>query len=148
VSVLGSVATPQGLHYPDDLSSLLESRSNEGHIHEVRNERIRSDEDMRPGNEYRHEQGSKALKECFEAVFVVVVQDGESRKWFADGIVERRRYSPHASLAYTELFELARCVLDQSVWWIGHDGMDRIRLGSLQPLEGVSVNDTGCVLVQ
>ncbi len=65
VSILGSVATAQGLHYPDDFSSLLESRFDEGEIDEVGNERIRGDENMRAGNENRHEEGCQALKECF-----------------------------------------------------------------------------------
>ena len=112
------------------------------------NEWIRGDEDVRAGNEYRHEQGSEALKERFEALFVVVVQDGESRKRLADGVVERRRYAPHASVTFTQLYELARRILNQPVRRVSHDGMNRIRSGILQPLEGVAENDSGRVHCQ
>ena len=111
------------------------------------NERICGDENVRAGNEYRHEQGSEALKERFEALFVVVVQDGESRKRLSDCIVECRRYPPHASVTFTQLYELARRILNQPVRRVSHDGMNRIRSGILQPLEGVAENDSGASTV-
>ena len=109
------------------------------------NERIRGDEDVRAGNEYGHEQGREALKECFEAIFVAVVQYGESRKRLANGIVERGRYAPDASLTLAQLFELLGRILDQPVRRVGHDGMNRVRFGPLQPFEGVAANDAGRV---
>ena len=112
MSILGSVTTAQGLHYTDNLSPLLESRSNEGHVDEVGNERIRSNEDVRAGNEHGHEEGCEALKECLEAVFVVVVQDGESGKRLTDGIIKSRGNPPHASMAFAQLFQLSWRVLD------------------------------------
>ncbi len=141
VSVFGSVAAAKGLHHSDNLPALFEPRSYEWQVYEVGNERIRGDEDVRAGNEYRHKQGCKALEECFEANFVAVVKNREPRKGLTYGVVERRGNSPNASLAYSKLFDLAGRVFDQPIGRVGYDGMNRVRFGILKPAESIALND-------
>lgn len=104
MSVLGSVASTQGLYGSDDFPPLLEACIYERQVDEVGNERVCGYEDVCTRNERRHEQLCESGEERIEPVLVVVGQYGEPRKRFADGVVERRRQSPHTAAPNAQLF--------------------------------------------
>src|SRR5438105_3821028 len=67
------------------------------------------------------------------------VQNGESGKRAAFAAVKRRWNAPYAAATIAELCLLNVAVFLETVWWISHDRMDRVRRLCLHPRERIAV---------
>jgi hypothetical protein len=107
----------------------------------MRDERIRSDEDVRPRDEDWPKALGESREEGLQAGKLTGRQNRKTRQRPSLAAVERRRDPPHATAAVPHFFKLLRGVFDQSVRRVGDDRVDRIVLGLGQPLESVRTED-------
>ncbi len=129
MGILRPIPSPQRVDDADDFPAFFKPSRDHGVINQVRDQRIRGDENVCPGNENRKKEVGERLEEAAQRVLVFIGQDGKPRQRPALAAVKRRRNSPNASPTILHLLELARGVFEKAIRRIGDNRMDGVPLG-------------------
>src|ERR1700682_486674 len=129
--ILWSIPTTKRLHQSNDLAAFFEPGLYQRHVYEVRQQRIRRDENVPSRNQDPHGSGSELGKKHVKGRTIQFVQDGESRQRTSFAAVERRRNSPNSAAPFTHFLLLDGAVFLEAVWRIGDDRMNGINVASI-----------------
>jgi len=128
------------LNQADDLTTLLKTAFNEGHIDQLREKWVGGYEDVPTGKKHPKSMRAPLTKELCELLLFVIVKNSEPGQWLADAPPDSRGNSPDTTTSAPELILFFGGVFFQTVRRICDDGVDTVRLTVLHPFEAISLN--------
>ena len=140
VSGLRPVAAPHGHDQSGDAASALHAGLFQRTCHDMDEEGIRGDNDVRTRDEPGQQEPAPEGEELAQLIALLVGKDGEPRQRGTRMAVEGGRNSPHAPHSLAHLQLLLGSVLMQSVRRVRDDGMNAVVSALLQPGEAVTVD--------
>jgi hypothetical protein len=141
--VLRAIAAAHGHCQPDDVTAQFQSALRHRRGDDVRQQRIAGDDNIGPRDDRTNERARQSFEKIVQLAAILAVEDGEPRKRRPPMTVERRRNAPYAAPAFAKFCLLLFAVLDEPVWWIRYNGLDRAWLAISEPFKTVRQNESG-----